>query len=153
EQGPLGFPTSDETGAPDSVGRYSYFQHGGIYWSAQTGARASILFRPFYGAESAHDGGAYKLQSPSVYLIFWGSYWLNDPKAQGFAVRDAVSGVLNSSYLSGLTQYGSDGVASYGGMWFDNSDPANGFSTDDVDHVIQKSINDPNSSFPKPPIF
>lgn len=38
EQGVLGFPTTDESGTPDGIGRYNHFQGGSIYWTAQTGA-------------------------------------------------------------------------------------------------------------------
>ncbi len=38
ENGPLGFPTSDEIGTPDRSGRYNAFQAGSIYWSPATGA-------------------------------------------------------------------------------------------------------------------
>ena len=38
EAGALGYPISDETGTPDTVGRYNVFQHGSIYWTPQTGA-------------------------------------------------------------------------------------------------------------------
>jgi uncharacterized protein with LGFP repeats len=36
--GILGFPITDETGAPDGVGRYNHFQSGAIYWTPATGA-------------------------------------------------------------------------------------------------------------------
>jgi hypothetical protein len=38
EQGFLGFPTTDETTAPDGAGRYNHFRGGSIYWTPQTGA-------------------------------------------------------------------------------------------------------------------
>lgn len=38
ETSPQGYPTSDETAAPDGVGRFNNFQHGSIYWSPQSGA-------------------------------------------------------------------------------------------------------------------
>ena len=38
EESALGYPTSDETGTPDGVGRFNHFQHGSIYWSPSTGA-------------------------------------------------------------------------------------------------------------------
>ncbi|MGI8753314.1 MAG: L,D-transpeptidase family protein [Acidimicrobiales bacterium] len=39
EQGPMGYPTTDETGTPDKVGRYNYFSKGAsIYWTPATGA-------------------------------------------------------------------------------------------------------------------
>lgn len=34
----LGYPTSDEAGASDGIGRFSNFQHGSIYWTPQLGA-------------------------------------------------------------------------------------------------------------------
>jgi S-formylglutathione hydrolase FrmB len=36
--GPLGLPISAETGTPDKKGRYQKFEHGIVYWTAQTGA-------------------------------------------------------------------------------------------------------------------
>ena len=34
----LGYPLTDETTAPDGVGRYNHFQGGSIYWNPGTGA-------------------------------------------------------------------------------------------------------------------
>ncbi len=39
EQSALGYPLTDELGAPDGVGRYNYFQGGSIYWTSSTGAQ------------------------------------------------------------------------------------------------------------------
>jgi uncharacterized protein with LGFP repeats len=38
ENGPLGFPLTDELVTPDGRGRYNHFQGGSIYWTPQTGA-------------------------------------------------------------------------------------------------------------------
>lgn len=38
EAGVLGYPISDEAATPDGRGRYSVFERGSIYWTAQTGA-------------------------------------------------------------------------------------------------------------------
>lgn len=38
ERSPLGYPTTDETGTPDGVGRFNQFQGGSIYWTPTTGA-------------------------------------------------------------------------------------------------------------------
>jgi L,D-peptidoglycan transpeptidase YkuD (ErfK/YbiS/YcfS/YnhG family) len=38
ENGPLGFPTTDEFGTPDGRGRYNHFEFGSIYWTPTTGA-------------------------------------------------------------------------------------------------------------------
>ena len=37
-KGILGYPTTDETGTPDKVGRYNHFENGSIYWTPDTGA-------------------------------------------------------------------------------------------------------------------
>jgi len=34
----LGYPITDERGAPDNIGRYNHFEHGSIYWTLNTGA-------------------------------------------------------------------------------------------------------------------
>ena len=36
--GILGFPTTDETGTPDGIGRYNHLEYGSIYWTPDTGA-------------------------------------------------------------------------------------------------------------------
>lgn len=38
EQGPLGYPVTDELATPDNRGRYSVFENGSIYWKETTGA-------------------------------------------------------------------------------------------------------------------
>jgi hypothetical protein len=40
EAGALGYPTSNELETPDTLGRYSRFQHGAIYFTLFTGAHA-----------------------------------------------------------------------------------------------------------------
>lgn len=39
EAGPLGFPTTNENGTPDGVGRYNHFQGDSVYWTPRTGAQ------------------------------------------------------------------------------------------------------------------
>lgn len=48
ENGPLGYPTSDELTTFDTVGRYNRFEHGAVYWSFGTGAHAVV--EPAYSA-------------------------------------------------------------------------------------------------------
>jgi uncharacterized protein with LGFP repeats len=38
EEGPLGYPLTDETLTPDGRGRYGVFEGGSIYWTMTTGA-------------------------------------------------------------------------------------------------------------------
>ena len=40
ETGYLGYPVTDETATPDTVGRFNHFQGGSIYWHPHTGAWA-----------------------------------------------------------------------------------------------------------------
>lgn len=41
ENGPLGYPITDETATPDGVGRFNHFENGGsIYWTPDAGAYA-----------------------------------------------------------------------------------------------------------------
>lgn len=47
----LGYPTTDETGTPDGIGRYNHFQSGSIYWTPSTGAHeVHGLIRSFWAA-------------------------------------------------------------------------------------------------------
>jgi hypothetical protein len=47
----LGYPTTDETGTPDGVGRFNHFQAGSIYWMPNTGAHeVHGLIREFWAA-------------------------------------------------------------------------------------------------------
>jgi hypothetical protein len=38
ERSDLGYPTTDESITPDTIGRYNHFQYGSIYWTPSTGA-------------------------------------------------------------------------------------------------------------------
>lgn len=40
EKSYLGYPITDETKTPDTVGRFSHFEGGSIYWTPKTGAQA-----------------------------------------------------------------------------------------------------------------
>ncbi len=39
EQGPLGYPVTDQATTPNGAAQYVHFQRGSVYWSAATGAR------------------------------------------------------------------------------------------------------------------
>ncbi|SDD62048.1 PQQ-dependent sugar dehydrogenase [Actinokineospora iranica] len=82
---PLAYPTTDETGTPDGIGRYNHFQGGSIYWTRGTGAHdvrgqirglwsamgweRSLLGYPKSNEEMAPDGiGRYShFQNGSIY--------------------------------------------------------------------------------------
>jgi hypothetical protein len=40
QNSPLGYPTTDESGTPDGIGRFNHFQHGSIYWKPNLGPHA-----------------------------------------------------------------------------------------------------------------
>ncbi len=43
ENGPMGYPVTDETATPDGIGRFNHFENGGsIYWTPNTGANAVL---------------------------------------------------------------------------------------------------------------
>lgn len=47
----LGYPTTDETGTPDGIGRFNHFESGSIYWTPNTGAwEVHGLIRGYWAA-------------------------------------------------------------------------------------------------------
>ena len=92
----------------------------------------TILFTPHFSgtAEFAPAGTtisqdhANSLSSPSVVLIFSGSYWTTtNGSYDRQSLTTAVQGIMCSGYLGALNQYGSDGKAVYYGSFQDNTTP------------------------------
>jgi hypothetical protein len=91
------------------------------------------------------------LTEPTVYLIFSGSSWTGATAAKYASDANAI---LASAYLSGLTQYGSSGTATYGGYTIDNR-PSPGPSGRDAEiqyalDVLQPSWQKPTGVAPNP---
>jgi hypothetical protein len=106
----------------------------------------TIVFSPQFGAETVHRGSGYELSSVPVYLIFWGSGWTNWAAS---SIETETQQILSGTYLSGLTQYGSNGVAWYANAVFNSSNPnANGFTLDDINGVVRNAIS--NQGLPGP---
>ena len=61
------------------------------------------------------------MQHPAVNLIFAGN-WTNYQQQEATLIS-ATQSLLSGPYLSGLTQYGSDGTASYGATPVDPTTP------------------------------
>src|SRR4051812_6844004 len=74
----------------------------------------TIVFTPFYGAESQSKNDGAVMPTPPVYMIFWGSYWIqgNGIQYQQQLISGA-QGVLNSSFLQATAQYGTGGTATF----------------------------------------
>jgi hypothetical protein len=70
------------------------------------------------------------LSNPTVYLIFMGKNWgtTKQPAPQVASTVTSVKTILGSSYLSGIAQYGSNGLASYGGDYIDSCTNADGWT-------------------------
>jgi hypothetical protein len=102
----------------------------------------SIFFNPVFGNEAQKQDGGASLQSPPVYLIFWGSWWGGTNSAAANAIKTAAAKVLSSPYLSGLRQYHSDGLAQLNSLAvYDSSNPPDlGFAEGRIDDVVQNQI-------------
>jgi Ca2+-binding RTX toxin-like protein len=101
----------------------------------------TIVFANQFGTEQLLPQGGSTISSPSVYLIFWGSYWETvTGSAQQGEIITAAQSLCNSAYFTGQQQYGTNGIVNYGG--FDNhvSDPTNGFSQQNITDVIHNDI-------------
>jgi hypothetical protein len=122
----------------------------------------TVIFDPVFPKETLAKSAPYTvLNDPTVYLIFWGSGWTKD-EASAWAT-DAQT-IINSSYLSELKEYGSDGKAHYSPYWIDPSSPPSGYdpgaggndsngnsSSADMQAEIKKAIEDPTSPIFGPP--
>jgi uncharacterized protein with LGFP repeats len=82
----VGYPTSNESGLPDGIGRYNTFQRGNLYWSPATGAfevhgpilRAYLSVRATQSALGYPTSDVFSTSS-GVRAIFQGGYidWLS----------------------------------------------------------------------------
>ncbi|GDY33266.1 N-acetylmuramoyl-L-alanine amidase [Gandjariella thermophila] len=92
ETGPLGYPTTDESGTPDGIGRYNHFtKNASIYWTPDTGAHG------VYGAIRARWAS-----------LGWETSWLGYPTSDEYD----VTGGRRSDFQGGyITWDASTGVA------------------------------------------
>jgi hypothetical protein len=79
------------------------------------------MHQPINSSDSYAIG--YDGSSAKVYLIFMGRNWWDSDHHKEVAGVDAMiesaKGILSSSYLSGIVQYGSSGLANFAGYWID----------------------------------
>jgi hypothetical protein len=94
----------------------------------------TVVFDPQFAKETVPGTAPYTvLNSPTVYLIFWGTGWgtgqLPGPSAVSTLTKDAKAVFLNNSYFGGLSEDGNVGTPVFGGAWTDaSSDPPAGFN-------------------------
>jgi hypothetical protein len=86
----------------------------------------TILFNPVFGAESPTSNAPFTiLNDPSVYVIMWGSGWGTGPgQADPTPYLTEAQSILSGPYLSGLSEYGSDGKATFAGAFVVAPSPA-----------------------------
>jgi hypothetical protein len=114
----------------------------------------TVVFMPQFGPETINGSLNDGMQDPGISLVFSGNHWKTIQGQQDEAGMVAsVYGILNSGYLSGLKQYGSDGQA-YMDPWAAVSDTVpvtNGqASTDDVQNFLNNAISNPANGLVKP---
>jgi len=83
------------------------------------------------------------LPTPQLYLIYWGTAWMPQAAATPTAaeVTGAVSTLMASGYLTGLTQYrGSGHGALRGSTLITSPDPPDGFTDDQVAAFIDAQL-------------
>jgi hypothetical protein len=95
ERGPMGYPTTDETGTPDGVGRFNHFTGqnsfgASIYWTAKTGAHA------VYGAIRAAWAS-----------LGWERSRLGYPTSDEFGVTGGRQNNFQHGYITFLSANGS----------------------------------------------
>ena len=96
----------------------------------------TIVFTPQFGPDSLVSSAPFNspnngvMSSATVYLILWGPAWSQTPtgtQENANTVINQTTAVVNSTQLSILDQYGSNGKATFGGFYIDNSTPPAGF--------------------------
>ncbi len=132
----------------------------------------TVLFTPVFGAETAFYTHGVPgipvdyLNSPQIYPIFWGSYWQQNPaQAQDLAEDfNKLFTANNNAYLQGLTQYHTNGMATFypgdgvDGPAIDGSNPPNNIgsahpvwgalvpnSRDPIDAEVERVLDHPSN--------
>ena len=99
ERGPLGYPTTDETGTPDGIGSYNHFTGTGmssVHWSPSTGAHA--VYGAIYGrwASLGWEGGSLGYPTTDEYAIGGGR---RSNFVRGYVSWDAGTGATSVTYF------------------------------------------------------
>jgi hypothetical protein len=108
----------------------------------------TIVFTPQWGGDvispgSTNDG----MQHPTVNYIFSGSYWSTAQGQQDeLALLNSAKSIMSGPYLSGLTQYGSDGKANFGTSWNDAATVPSNPSISALHSFLQNSITNHNAA-------
>ncbi|WP_426718109.1 hypothetical protein [Corynebacterium auriscanis] len=82
EQGPLGYPTGDETKTPDGIGRFHNFTRGKIYWHPQYGAHSVVGAQQLIWEASGREQGIYGYPTSEQFLDSKGNVVQNFSKSR-----------------------------------------------------------------------
>src|SRR5262249_29848254 len=89
----------------------------------------TVAFKPVYGEEGVLKIGDGIMKTADVYPILWGSFWSENP-GKANSLSDKLKAVVQvGNYLSGLQQYGSNGIAIIHTAVIDDSTDPNDIST------------------------
>jgi hypothetical protein len=100
------------------------------------------------GTTFANSGGPV-IRNVDVQLVFWGKEWGTAPPVAPGDIQNRVNSILNSPYLSKLTQYGCSGTGRIRGTTFvTDQDPPNPFNDSNVQTFITGLID--NEVLPEP---
>jgi hypothetical protein len=81
------------------------------------------------------------LPNPQLYLIYWGGAWQVAPTPTAAEVTDAVSTLMASPYLTGLTQYRGSGHGTLrASTMITSSDPPDGFTDKQVAGFVRTQL-------------
>jgi hypothetical protein len=81
------------------------------------------------------------LPNPQLYLIYWGGAWQAAPTPTAAEVTDAVSTLMASPYLTGLTQYRGSGHGTLrASTMITSSDPPDGFTDKQVAGFVRTQL-------------
>jgi len=88
------------------------------------------------------DGGGLVLTHVSVYLVYWGSAWAQNPTPSADDITKSVASIMAGPYMSALAQYRNVGSGTLcGKILVTTSDPQMTFSSDDVSNLLKDLIN------------
>jgi hypothetical protein len=110
---------------------------------------STVAFSPAYGAQQTSNGGDVLTGNVPVYLIFAGgpgAHYGYDGTVTAQQLKNAVSNILSSSYLSGLSEYGAATQAYVARTYVSNVS----LSGSPFDNIVSSSINDNGGSLPEP---
>ena len=108
----------------------------------------NVVFNPVFGTETLQESAPFKvLNSPTFHLLLWGSHWGTGPgQFDPAPVISEAKAILNSSYLSGLSEYGitNTAPASIDSYVDSASDPTSGFNPG---NLVGSSLTEAHTEF------